>query len=99
VLRGALPAGDYGVNISGFQQTHDAVTHADLLWRHNGSDTTILSLDGQSGANDAGTPGDITGSFHGDALPSVCGDLLVLRFQMLAGSDGYIELGASLDIP
>jgi hypothetical protein len=101
VLKGPLPAGSYHVSAEGYQPGGDARLHADLILRRAGAaDQIIASADSNIGkGSDAGAPGGIDANLAGPALPSTCGDLLVLRVKMVSGSNGFIELGLGLTIP
>jgi len=99
-LRGPLPAGDYVIYAGGYQMTGDAVLHADVVWTSQAGDQTIVSADSNVGAgSDAGTPGTISASVAGAAVPAKCGDTLTLKVKFVSGSSDYIEFGAHVDIP
>lgn len=89
------------MSAGGFQPSGDATLHAELLWRRSGQpDQTLATADsmGMAGA-DGGIPGNIDTMLQVGATPAQCGDLLVLRVKMTAGTDGYIEFGATLSVP
>jgi hypothetical protein len=101
-LTGPVPAGDYGIYVGGYQSSHDAQLHADVIFRpKQGAAKTIVSADSTVPVgSDLGVAGDIDATVHGEAIPTVAsGDLLVLRVHMVSGTAGYIELGTGLTIP
>ncbi len=57
------------------------------------TDSTVVS------GSDAGLPGDINATLQVGSVPAQCGDLLVLRVRMTAGTSGYIEFHTSLSVP
>lgn len=93
--------GNYLLSLRGEQAGRDANAHAELIHRSRaGTEQTIAQADGVAGQG-------VTGGFSGDmnlvmaaaAIPSVCGDKLVLKLSYVSGSSPYPSLYVGLTTP
>jgi hypothetical protein len=107
-LPGPLPAGNYRLVVTGFQDAHDGMLHGEVLYRSGGPDAgagadggayqLVVEADGTPpGAGGGDTYLDVT--VQGAAISAACGDTLVYRVTYVAGSEPFYEVFLTLDIP
>jgi hypothetical protein len=65
--------------------------HADLIFRHGGTDVVVASTDSSTPRIDA--------MLAAAAVAGGPGDLLIVRIKMVSGASGYIEFGTNLTLP
>ena len=89
-LRGPLAAGSYHLEGTGFPTTPPHTLHGDLIWRRTGAADQILGGADSLTMDDpkSGIPaGNIVADLALPAVPSACGDLLVVRATLTSGPD------------